>query len=401
MRNSYNTMNKFYRIIAIFALAMTTAGSLAAQADTAKPVKVAVFIPLYLNEAFAGTSYSFGNQNIPKNVLSGLEFYNGVMMAIDSLNQEGARLQFNIYDTKQTDAALNTLFNGSELLNTGLIIASFTAAEEVKKFADIALSKNIPLISATYPNASVVKANPFFVLLNSSFKTHLLAIDKYLHTSHAGANIIAFRKIGAVGDYMKKTFTDLNNTSTTGQVKFKWVDLPENFSDKNVLMNLDSTKNNIVLVASPIESFGLNLVKTISRFDQYRTTAIGMPTWDGIRELNGKDCRNVEIVFSTPFNYSRTDGFETYVTNKYKSKYYSRPSDMAFRGYETTFHFGKLLLLYKGNLINNLSNSNHRLFNDFDVKPVKLSETSLMPDYLENKKLYFLRKQEGNLKGVT
>ena len=73
---------------------------------------------------------------------------------------------------------------------------------------------------------------------------------------------------------------------------------------------------------------------------------------------------------------------------------------MVFRGYETTFHFGKLLMKYRNNIINNLSSNQYKIFNDLDIKPVKVRESNTVPDYLENKKLYFIRKQDGNIKSV-
>ena len=369
--------------------------------DTLKPLKIAIFAPLFLNDAFDGTSYTPGKESIPKHMLPGLEFYNGVMMAIDSLATEVTKMEVNIYDTRQPENYLNNLLNGSELNNVSLMIGSFTSSEEVKRFGEQALKRNIPLISATYPNVGGINANPFFVLLNSSFQTHLLGIYKYLNTNYAGTNIIAFRKSGSTGDYIKNTFNDLNKNSKTTRVQIKWVELTENFLPKDVMNHLDSNAtNNVVLVASPIESFGLKIVKTISGFDAYRATAVGMPTWDGIRELNSKSCRNVDIVYSTPFHYMRSDNTESSFAKRYKTKFYSRPSDMVFRGYETTFHFGKLLAKYRNNIINNLSGNQYKIFNEFDIKPVKLRESNAVPDYLENKKLYFIRKQGGNTKAI-
>jgi hypothetical protein len=393
-------MKNFYRHWFTLLLVFCAFSGTYAQADTTKPVKIAVFVPLYLDDAFDGYTYQLGNEALPKNLLPGLEFYNGVMMAVDSLSKEGAKLEINIYDSKQPAADLTRLFNGYDLNNTGLIIASLTSAQEVKVFADEAMKKNIPLISATYPSVGSVNSNPFFVLLNSSLRTHLEGIYKHLQSYYATNNIVVFKRAGTVENYIKTTFTQLNTTTRSVPLKWKWVDLPESFTQNDILKNLDSTRLNVVLVASPLESFGVNVVKTISGFEQYRTTAVGMPTWDGIKELNRDDCRNVEIVYSTPFNYSRSDRFESLVIKKYKTKYYSRPSDMVFRGFETTYHFGKLLLQYRSNLINNLSSSNYKLFNDFSVAPVKLRSSSVLPDYLENKKLYFIKKQDGNLKSV-
>ncbi len=376
------------------------AANINARFDTTMPAKIAVFLPLYLNETFQGASYELAKETLPRNVLPGLEFYNGVLMAVDSLAKEGVNLNINVYDTRQPAGNLNAIFNHPDFNQTGLIIASLTTPEEVNLFAAQALKKNIPLISATYPNVAGVRENPFFVVLNSSLQTHLSGIFNHLQTNYKSTEIIAFKKAGAVEDYIKSTFMQLNSGSTTGPLKLKWVELNERFTANDVKKHLDSTRNNIVFVASPLERFGLNIVKTLNPFENYRTTAIGMPTWDGLKELNGKDYSNVEIVYSTPFNYSRSDQFETVLAKKYRSKYYSRPSDMVFRGFETTYHFGKLLLQFRSNLINNLSSDQYKMFNNFDVVPVKVRSNTAVPDYLENKKLYFLRKQGGYLKGV-
>jgi hypothetical protein len=41
-----------------------------AQTDTVKPLKVAVFAPIYLDSSFNGDSYKLGNRNPPRYTLS-------------------------------------------------------------------------------------------------------------------------------------------------------------------------------------------------------------------------------------------------------------------------------------------------------------------------------------------
>ena len=72
---------------------------------------------------------------------------------------------------------------------------------------------------------------------------------------------------------------------------------------------------------------------------------------------------------------------------------------MVYKGYEVLFHFTKLLIKHRSNLINNLDDKDFTVFNEFKPEPVRLYKTSTKPDLLENKKLYFIRKQQGNLKG--
>ena len=217
---------------------------------------------------------------------------------------------------------------------------------------------------------------------------------------YSSSTIIAVRRPGATEDFVKNYVGQLPKKYPSVPLNIRWVDLKETFTFADLVKNLDSTKNNVVFVASPNEAFGLKVVRTLSSNETYRTTAIGMPTWDGIKELNRPDCRNVEIVYSTPFaNISNNNLSQSFV-RKYRDRYYSRPSDMAYKGFETAYNFGKLLLKYQTKLVNNLSDKTFTLFNQFDIQPVKLKKETERPDYLENKKLYFIKKQQGNIKSI-
>ncbi|MFX7763894.1 hypothetical protein ABTK05_19745, partial [Acinetobacter baumannii] len=59
-----------------------------------------VFAPVYLDSAFDGNTYKLGNTNLPRHILPGLDFYNGIMLAVDSLNKENQPLDIYFYDTK-------------------------------------------------------------------------------------------------------------------------------------------------------------------------------------------------------------------------------------------------------------------------------------------------------------
>ena len=126
---------------------------------------------------------------------------------------------------------------------------------------------------------------------------------------------------------------------------------------------------------------------------------MGMPTWDGIKEFSKAEFRGPEIIYSTPFYNTRTDKVSTSINNHFNTVMFARPSDMVFRGYEVTWKFAKLLSLYKQDLASNLGNKQFQVFTDYDVQPVINKRTSTL-DYFENKKLYFLKWQDGYIKAV-
>lgn len=391
-------MKKYYFNFLLIIL-LTNALSALSQANADKPVKVAVFIPIYADSAFAGSSVYTGKNSLPKNIMAGLEFYNGVMMAIDSLNEEGTYAEIQIYDSKSFNPLVSVL-SDTNMSKVGLIIAAITNTAELKTFSEYALAQNIPLISATFPNYVGLKENPFVVLLNSSFEAHIQGLHKYMQKNYSSDTIVAItRKGGQYEAFIKNYVNSINASHSSTPLHLRWVTMDEKKVNIEEL-HLDTAKTNIVFVASPMEKFGLDIVKVLSNNEQYRITAIGMPTWDNIKQLDNSSCRNVEILYSTPFVFSKNKSLNNSLISRYKEKFYSRPSDMVFKGYESLYHFTKLLVKHRSDLVNHLSDKDFTVFNEFKLEPVKINKSSTKPDFIENKKLYFIKKKQGNVRSI-
>jgi hypothetical protein len=123
-----------------------------------------------------------------------------------------------------------------------------------------------------------------------------------------------------------------------------------------------------------------------------------MPTWETIsKDFARPEFKGVEIIYSTPFYNAKTNPVSVNITNYFNNEMYARPSDMVFRGYEATWKFAKLLLQYGKDISSNLTSKQYQVFTAYDIQPViNRSTTSL--EYFENKKLYFLKWQDGIVK---
>lgn len=361
--------------------------------------KIAVFAPVYLDSAFtADGNYRLGSQILPRYMLPGLDFYNGIMLAIDSLSKEKAPIEVIFYDTKSAKGNISNVITDSTLNEVSLIIASFNNRAEIKPLADFALEHEIPLVSHTYPNDGGITENPYFILINPTLKTHLEGIYRYLQRVYSTSNLTMFRRKGAVEDIIQGTFTDLSRTTTGVPLKIKTVELTDSFTTGQVISYLDSSRQNIIICGSLNESFGTSLVKSLSESRKYRTVVMGMPTWDALRGVD----RNIEVLYTTPYHFIRTDKLGLDITDAYRTKFSGRPSDMVFKGFEAMYLFTRLLIKHEGKLISNINDKSIKLFNAFDIQPVKpYSSNSEAVDYLENKKLYYIRKMDGQIRSVS
>ena len=386
-----------YKYLLLLLLGSTLSFFGLAQNDTVTHYKIAVIAPVYLDSAFTGDQYKLGKKNLPKYVLPGLEFYNGMQLAIDSLNAENAPIEVLFYDSKSSSISLQELVQQEELQSVSLIIASFTSRNEIKPLADFAFEKNIPLISSTFPNDGGTTANPFFALVNPTINTHIEGIYKYVHKNFPIENILLVRKKGNMEDMIQSILLNTNENTPGIPLKLKMIELTDIFTSKQVTDNLDSTKKNIIICGTLNENFSLQLSKVLSSSKNYQVILIGMPTWDGMKDIG----KGLEIIYSNPYNFSKTDKLMLRLSEKYRTKYAGRPTEMVLKGYESMFHFSKLLMKHGMGIINQLSDKEFTLFNQFDFQSVKVKKENTLPDYLENKKLYFIRKIDGKIKSVN
>ena len=387
----YSAIKKF-----ITALLLILMFGVSKAADSAQQrLRIAVLLPLNLDSAFNGYEYKLSNTRIPQYFLSGLDFYSGVMMAIDSLQKENANIEVWIYDTHKANQSTEQLVAQMQPLNFSLIIASISASAEQRVLTAFSAKNSVPIISATFPNDIYLANNPFFMLVNPTWKTHISAIYKYLATNYRGKKIIFFTRKGSLEDRIADEFKTLNAKRV---LNFSTIILKDDFLPAEVLSHLDSTAQNIVLCGSLYESFGQLLIKTLNdNGETYSTVAVGMPTWNEMDGTTGTASDKIQIVITTPYNYVSGGVFLDSISNNYKESYYSKPSDMVYRGYETMYHFAKLLLADPGNFINNASGDEYKVSNEYNFEPVRLTQTSFLPDYLENKKIYYIKIINGSI----
>ncbi|MGI8599259.1 MAG: ABC transporter substrate-binding protein [Chitinophagaceae bacterium] len=363
------------------------------QPQQVQTLKIAFFTPLYLDSAFdAGYTYKFG-KNFPKFLNPGLEFYQGAQMALDSLNKAGAPLEVFIYDSRSKTNPLNRQITRPEVTSADMIIAHASAVD-VRPLADLAKQNNIPFISATFPNDAGIVNNPYYVMLNPTLKTHVESLYRYLQRNHAKDRVIVFRKNGAQEDQIRSYLRELSSNANNS-LKLEFRDIGNDFTSYALSQGMDTLRRTVAIAGSLDENFGNKLVQQLSSLGKsYPITVIGMPTWDNLN-LSKPEIKNIEVVYSTPFNFSSPSALNIKLTNEFVNNVNGRPTDMFFRGYETMLRFALLLLDTKKDVASNLTRKGNYIFTQYEIQPVFINKENPTLDYFENKKLYYVRVVNG------
>jgi hypothetical protein len=336
-------------------------------------------------------------------MLPGLEFYNGAMLAIDSLKSDSTgNLLVDIYDYKSRNNSLSDIISDSsnKLSESKVIIASFNSRSDIKILADYGKAKQIPVISATYPNDGGISDNPYFFLLNPTLRTHCKALYQYIQKHHANDNIVYLSRKGSFETMVEGYFAEYDSINKTNALDIEPVTLVDTFYSKELTSLLDSNHHNVIFCGTVNEAFALKVIGVLAAQKKYKTTVIGMPTWDGLKNLERQEYKGVEVIYTSPYNYSKNDKIVSSLTNKYKLKYNAKPSDMVFKGYETMLRFGKTVSLYGCNAIQLFSDDLFKVVNTINIDTIRNKAIPSQIDYYENSKLYFIKKLDGAVKSV-
>jgi hypothetical protein len=368
--------------------------------DTLPRHKVAVFTPLYLDSAFDVSGIYRYEKNFPKFINPGLEFYEGIYLAMDSLQTLKVRLDIRVYDTRSSVKTIGQILSDPSFDSTELIIGHVNAAE-LHELAMAANQKKVPFINVNFPNDGGVTNNPEFIILNSTLRTHCEALYKFIQRNFGTSTIYFFYRTGGQDDRLRNYFQDIEKNTASVPLKMKYISIADPSNPDQFVPYLDSVKRTICVVGSLDENFGRTICASLASLNKtYITKIFGMPTWDNITEFSQPNYANQEIYYTTPFYINPNDSLVMSIQNNYKNKFYSRPSDMIFRGYETILRFGRMVQRYGANLSGSIGEKKYKVFDDFDIQPVFLNKQNMTLDYFENKKLYFIKKVDGNIVAV-
>lgn len=403
----FNLIMRYLFLITLFCFNFFSALAQNENDSTTQPnvvYKVVVLAPIFIDSAFNGETYKVVGNTMPRNILPGLDFYNGVMMAVDSLQKEKMPLEILFFDTKSKTMPMKKIMTQKFWDSVSLIISYFKENNEIKPLADLAKSKKIPLISVTYPNNGGVADNNYFVLLNPTLHTHCEGLYKYIQSNYSTGKLVYIKRRGKLENDIENIFKEMKDVTQAIPLNYTTVELTDTFSLTQLRKALDSSINNIIICGTVNEKFGLRLVNSLDQLKNFKKTVIGMPTFDGIKELNTIPlegaAKGSEIIYSSPYNFVRENGFGKYLTDVYNDKFFARASDWFLKAYEATYKFCHHLIKYKQDFIQNLSSNDFNVFTNFNIQPVLNNNDVPSINYFENKKLYFYKKQDGILKSV-
>ena len=290
-----------------------------------------------------------------------VEYYEGFLMAVDSLKRQGVSIDLHTYDTKGREATINSLLAKPELQKMDIIFGP-SHMRNIGTLAEFANKHNIRLVVPFAPKVEQVFNNPQVYQVNTPQSYLYSEVYEHFIRKFSDRHII-FLNPGNVEQEKLEFINGMKNELKDNGIQYREVTLGEEVDPNQVIAAMDTLTNNIFI---PTSGKNTALVKLLPRITQvlhehphFQMQLFGYPEWQTYTQDHLASFYELDTYFYSSFYTNNLFKEAIQFTNAYR-RWYSK--DMAnifpkygMLGFDTGYFFLKGLAQEGNKLEENLS----------------------------------------------
>ena len=313
-----------------------------------KTIKAAVLLPF-----MAGSTTNQDEQ------LRMVEYYEGFLMAVDSLKKQGVSIDLYTYDTKGKTATTNNILAKKEMKDMDIIFGPANT-QDMDALATFADKNDIRLVVPFAPKVDEVFKNPHIYQVNTPQSYLYSEVYEHFTRKFGDCNVIFLNASNGdreKDDFIKGLKSELRNDG----ISYRDFTVTGNFYELTTVM--DTLKNNVFI---PTSGKSTALVKILPQLTQirremphYNMNLFGYPEWQTYTNDYLASFYEIDTYFYSSFYTNNLFPAAVNFTHSYRC-WYSK--DMAniypkygMLGYDTGYFFLKGLSKYGNKMEENLS----------------------------------------------
>lgn len=281
-----------------------------------------------------------------KNTKKFVEFYQGMLIAVDSLKKKGISTNLFVYDTGKSAEDAQKLLEKEELAKMDFIIGP-AYASQIKAFSEFSKKNNIKLVVPFSSKSEETMDNPYIFQPNTPQAQHNYLTAKAIINTFKTENIVLV-------NFKEEAYNNLQQLSDTLKTMMK-------ASGK---LFTEVTYSNIESVRSGLLSKGENTVVTLTTNqvalnrilpvinmmgEKRKVKIVGFPEWQGYQSIS-KDMFQLETFIPSTFYINFKDEHVRTYLKKFRTMYHSEPDNSqsnqtqyGMLGYDLTMYFSEAM----------------------------------------------------------
>ncbi|HTX89506.1 MAG TPA: ABC transporter substrate-binding protein [Bacteroidales bacterium] len=295
--------------------------------------KVALMMPLYLGDVSSiETNPSPGEEEPEYRSLRFIEFYEGFMMAMDSLEKSGLSLKLYVYDVSKDTLKTKSLLRQSDVRQMNLIIG-LVYSRNFQILSQFAKENHIPLVNPVSEREQILTGNPMIFKVQPGLNSQPEHLAEYLASHFSDANLLA---VANDKDAYGEASGNLQKACAN-----RHLDLKITGGYDEVTKLLSKEKENVVVFYAAERVYALDLITKLNELRaDYKITLVGLPQWADLEDdLEAEYLVNLKTRVLAPWFVDYEDPETKKFVKAFQQKYFTDPDPLAFQGFDVAFYF--------------------------------------------------------------
>ena len=313
-------------------------------------VKVALLLPFSAKDypVFVGTLVEKMPVQISARSEQFISFYEGVLLAVDSLKNQGYKVNLKVFDTERSAEKMYTMVDEIDRFHPDLIIGPVYGSV-YKALMDDLTNKNIPVIYPLSSRSEEFGVYPDFIQVNPSMKALTVAMSDWLREEAEEANLVCLNLTGN-----EVSHSDLEDIRLFKEYMHRIGSM--NFYDWNtsavpldgLRLQLLPDRENIIILPTTKEAEVSKILPVLSALtDGYRITVVGFPEWQAFTSVDHETYFKLNTkIFTYSYVDNTTEPAKRFAL-KYRKYFYTEPNNLAYKAFDMSLYFIELAAKYR------------------------------------------------------
>lgn len=280
------------------------------------------------------------------NSLNFLQFYEGVLVAIDSMQKAGMKVKLNVYDTKDNPETVRNLVGNGILDNTDLIIGP--VYENVQKeVAAVAREKQITMVSPFTPKSALINTNPLYFQINPTREYIAEATLEMIADIFKGSNFIVVKTSQYEGTAEGQLVDRIKNAVGGVGPQFRVYDFKRERA-AGLRAILSPEKENIVYLPTTDEGELSVAISNLNNLaDDFPITLVAQANFQQrYPSIDIAHFHNLKMHYINPYFVDYTDVNTIAYVEKFKLNFGTEPNSYGIQGFDAAYYFLNALFWY-------------------------------------------------------
>ena len=304
-------------------------------------------------ELVASENGVVGNERISSRAHNFLDFYQGFLLAVDSLKREGLSLNLSVFNTNKNIVESKKLLTEKGLKESDLIIGP-VYPELLEPFANFSRENRINIVSPLSQNDDLLEGNPYYFQVNPSL---FVQFDEFASKVDfcSDKNLMVIyeedsSKIDMNTNYKTLISNRIKQCENSESIHFKEIKykpggVTAEIKEK-INQSMNEVKENVFIIPSENEAFVsdfLSHLYALTTYYNYKVKVYGFPKWQKFKNVPIDYFYRLNIHIFTPYYVDYTQKDVKFFVNDYRHYYRSEPTQYSFQGYDIGLYFLKAL----------------------------------------------------------